>query len=89
VLKKAALRMLMKLTPAHLLHENDGRHEVGDETGEGDDALDYALDPEGENLDQVEPVGSILEHNDYTSFILQFFIMLKYRYTYLTHYIYM
>ncbi len=74
--------MLMKLTPAHLLHENDGRHEVGDETGEGDDALNHALDPEGEDLDQVEAVRSVLEHQ-------QFFIMLKYRNAYITHYIYM
>ena len=58
--------------PDHLLHENDGRHKVGDESGEGDDALDHALDPEGKDLDQVEAVCSILKHNDYDCFLHHF-----------------
>ena len=52
--------MMMQLDD--LLHENDGGHEVSDESGEGDDALDHALYPEGEDLDQVEAVRTVLKH---------------------------
>jgi hypothetical protein len=43
-----------------LLHEDDGGDDVGDEAGEGDDTLDHALDPKGEDLDQVMAILAVL-----------------------------
>ena len=57
-----ALAISRMITLDDLLHENDGGNEVSDEPGEGDDALDHALDPEGEDLDEVEAVRTVLKH---------------------------
>jgi hypothetical protein len=59
--RNATVKKFLLRCPEDLLHEDDGRDDVGDEAGEGDDALDHPLDPEGEDLDEVVAILSVLQ----------------------------